>query len=86
MVGFESLGSTEDAGAVGSLRRFGKGLVVRLRVVSRRSKPNRSKGERVCSVILLQLVHILGKESERGRGSDIGRIVTSEFHELIVEQ
>ena len=36
-------------------------------------------------VILLQLVQILGKESEHDRGSDIGRIVSAEFHELIIE-
>ena len=36
-------------------------------------------------LILLQLVYLLGKELERGRGSDIGRTISAEFHELIVE-
>ena len=44
------------------------------------------KKRRICSVIFLQFVHILGKEQERGRGSDIGRVPFSELHELIVER
>ena len=65
--------------------------------VARRSVPNRFDSyiqrqeteiekRRICSVILLQFVHILGKEQERGRGSGIGRVPFLELHELIVER
>ena len=44
------------------------------------------KKRRVQTIALFQLVHKLGEEQERaGRKSDIGRILASEFHELIVE-
>ena len=40
---------------------------------------------RIGSIILLQLVHVLGKELKPGWGSDIDRIFASEVHELVVE-
>ena len=43
------------------------------------------KKSRIRSIILLQLVHLLGKELERGWGSDICRVFASEVHELVVE-
>ena len=35
--------------------------------------------------MLLRLADKLGEELERGRGSDISRILASEFHELVIE-
>ena len=37
-------------------------------------------------IILFLLVHIQGEELERGKKSDIGRLLASELHELIVER
>ena len=96
MVSLKTFGSAEGARASGSwdmgcggvTRRFGFGIG--------RSVPNRfdsynhggkvaiEKG-RVRSIVLLQLVHILDKELERGWGSDVGRVFAFEVHELVVE-
>ena len=43
------------------------------------------KKSRVGSIILLQLVYILGEELECGRGSDVCRVLASEFHKLVIE-
>ena len=39
----------------------------------------------ICVIFLFQFDHIMGEEQERGRRSDVGRIVASELHVLIVE-
>ena len=35
--------------------------------------------------MLLRLADKLGEELERGRGSNVSRILVSEFHELVIE-
>ena len=66
-------------GARGWVRSFG--------VVTLRSIPKvKVEKRRVRLVVLLQIVHVLGKEGERGRRSDIVRILVSEHHKLVVER
>ena len=96
VVSLETFGSAEGARASGSLgmgcggvtRRFGFGIgrsiLNRFDSYIHGGKVVIEKG-RVGSIILFQLVHILGKELERGWGSDVGRIFASEVHELVVE-
>ena len=96
MVRLESFGGEEGAGASGRLKRNAKGRTRRFGLDTGRSvlnwfNPYIHRGEvqvkkrRVQSVVLLQLVHILGKEQEGGRRVDIVRVLVLELHELVVQ-
>ena len=96
VVSLETFCSVEGARASGSLDRSRRGMTRRFGFGIGRFVPNWfdsyihggkvaiEKG-RVGSIILLQLVHVLCKELNRGWGSDVGRTFASEIHELVVE-
>ena len=96
MVSLEIFGSAEgartsgsrDMGCGGVTRRFGFGVG---RTVANRLDPYIHRGivaivkSRVGSIMLLHLAYKLGEELKYGRGSDVSRILASEFHELVIE-
>ena len=97
MISLETFGSAESERVCGSLFRGCGGLTRRLgfgvgRTVADWFDPNISRGivaikkSGIGSIMFLSLTVELGEELERGRGSNISRVLVSEFHELVIEK
>ena len=96
MISLETFGGAEGARTIGNIV-MGRGRLTRRfefgvgRTVADRFDPNIHRGitaikkSRVGSIMLLRLADELGEELERGRGSNVSRILVSEFHELVIE-
>ena len=92
----ETFGSAKSSKTCGNIFRGCGGLTRRLgfgvgRTVADWFDPNIHRGivaiekSRIGLIMFLRLADELGEELEHGRGSNIGRVLVSEFHELVIE-